>query len=234
MADEEKKKKKKKKPKSTRTIAIVALATVLSIPVFARAFFLATYKNPSGSMLPTIPVAATVFSTTVGATPKRGMVIVFKYPEHPQQSFMKRVVGVGGDKITVHEGGVVKINDWPVPRCKVGDWTYSSEGEEAQKGTLWVEFLGASSYLVFLTNNSMTDFQGPYSVKPNEAFVMGDNRNNSHDSRMWWGGAGGGVPADHVQGRILGYAEAVLPKGAEGLGVQLTDCLKNKPAKTEP
>ena len=47
------------------------------------------------------------------------------------------------------------------------------------------------------------EYQGPYYVKPGEVWVMGDNRHNSHDSRMWFGGTGGGVPFENIKGRAL-------------------------------
>lgn len=73
------------------------------------------------------------------------------------------------------------------------------------EGDLFVEFLDDEAFLTLYDRYSggMNDYQGPYFVKPGEAYVMGDNRHNSHDSRMWFGGQGGGVPFENIRGRAL-------------------------------
>jgi signal peptidase I len=57
------------------------------------------------------------------------------------------------------------------------------------------------------------EYQGPYQVKAGEVWVMGDNRNNSHDSRGWWEGKGGGVPFDFIKGRALIIWMSFAPQG---------------------
>ena len=97
------------------------------------------------------------------------------------------------------------------------------------------------------------EYQGPYFAKPGEVWVMGDNRNNSHDSRMWFGGQGGGVPFENIRGRALFVWLSVsdsgvdwsrefapvmgrprVPPAAKGLEPQLEQCLRNRPAVTNP
>lgn len=191
-----------------------ALVIFLSIALFlvgrsetftVRALFLEAFKVPSGSMIPAILVGDHLFVDKLvygKRAAARGEVMVFKYPEHPEQDFVKRVVAVGGDRVEVRSQRLV-INGWEVPRCKVGKWSYD-EAFDATKhtGELYVEFLGTTPYLIFLDDNSLqTDYQGPFTVEPGHYFVMGDNRNNAHDSRMWFGGQGGTVGPEHVKGR---------------------------------
>jgi signal peptidase I len=132
----------------------------------------------------------------------RGDIIVFKFPEHPEQDFIKRVIAAPGDKLEVRDGHPT-INGWEVPSCRVGTWRYTEEIDNAvHEGDLYVEFLERSAYLVFFDKGALgTELQGPFFAKPDEWWVLGDNRNNSHDSRMWFGGTGGGVPGANIRGR---------------------------------
>ena len=124
-------------------------------------------------------------------------------------------------------------------------------------GDLFVEFLDDEAYLTLYDRASggYGEYQGPFVVKPGEVYVMGDNRNNSHDSRMWFGGAGGGVPFANIRGRALfvwlSYADQHmdstrlgapvmgrprLPRAMVGLEPALTKCLRERPPidKTTP
>lgn len=157
--------------------------------------------------------------------PKYGDVIVFRYPENPSQDYIKRVVALPGDKLEALDGRPV-INGWRPPECKVGTYSYAwGEGVESRhEGDLVIEYLGEHAFLVFYDRalgadaesrrvcerdgdcepglacraGSCGDLQGPYEVDPEEVWVMGDNRNNSHDSRAW-----GGVPYANLKGRAL-------------------------------
>jgi signal peptidase I len=202
---------------------------------------------------PAIPFTHTRLWTNM--PPKRGDVMVFAYPEHPEQDFIKRVIAVEGDKLEVKNGHPI-INGWEVPSCRVGAWSYSEyDSPGRHEGDLYVEFLGDQSYLTFYDHASgiFPEFQGPYYAKKGEVWVMGDNRNNSHDSRMWYGGAGGGVPFDNIKGRALFVWLSIsesgldlsregaavmgtprLPPSAHNLEPQLVQCLKSRPAITHP
>jgi len=160
--------------------------------------------------------------------------MVFHYPERPEQDFDKRVVGLSGDKIETR-GPVLVVNGWEVPRCTVGKHEYDDMETlpPHHEGTLDVEWLGDETYLVFHeAGRGPSDF-GPFTLKNGEYFVLGDNRENSHDSRMWFGGAGGGVPEENTVGRVR-TGKIALPRGAESLRSALDACLAKKPAKTTP
>jgi signal peptidase I len=194
---------------------LVAIAVAMAL----RAFVVEAFKIPSGSMIPTLQVGDHIFVNkfTYGPAipytrsrlwsrmpPARGDVIVFAYPEHPDQDFIKRVIAIPGDKLEAR-GGHPILNGWEVPSCFAGPYSYT-EGQEGgrHEGDLFVEFLGDEAFLTLYDRSSpQTDYQGPFYVKPGEVWVMGDNRNNSHDSRVWWGGQGGGVPFENVKGRAL-------------------------------
>jgi signal peptidase I len=193
----------------------VAVAVAMAL----RAFVVEAFKIPSGSMIPTLQVGDHIFVNkfTYGPAipytharfwsrmpPHRGDVIVFAYPEHPDQDFIKRVIAIPGDKLEAR-GGHPIINGWEVPSCYAGTYSYMDAADIGKhEGELFVEFLEDEAYLTFYDRGSpQSDYQGPFYAKPGEVWVMGDNRNNSHDSRMWWGGQGGGVPFENIKGRAL-------------------------------
>jgi signal peptidase I len=182
--------------------------------------------------------------------PSPGDVIVFQFPEQPDQDFIKRVIGRPGDKIEVIAGRP-RINGWLVPRCRVGEFSYlEGQGEFAKHhGELFVEYLGKEAYLTFFDHTMMShgekvickqdadcvlgqgcadgfcgQIAGPFVVQPDQVFMMGDNRMNSHDSRGWFDGRGGGVPFALIRGRALWVWMSLSPEGGmarERIGVSV-------------
>ena len=251
---------------------VEAILMAVAVAFALRAFVVEAFKIPSGSMIPTLMVGDHIFVNKFSygpaipythsrvwthMPPHRGDVMVFAFPEHPEQDFIKRVIAIPGDKLEARNGHPI-INGWEVPSCRVGPWAYPDYDSPVSRheGDLYVEYLGDESYLTFYDHASHgfpDEYQGPYFAKEGEVWVMGDNRNNSHDSRMWFGGQGGGVPFENIRGRALFVWLSVsdngldwsregvpvmgrprLPPTASGLEPQFEQCLKSRPAVTNP
>jgi len=247
---------------------LLAVAVALTL----RAFVVEAFKIPSGSMIPTLQVGDHIFVNKFSygpaipytkariwknMPPRRGDVMVFAYPEHPEQDFIKRVIAIPGDTLEVRAGHPM-INGWEIPRCEVGTYSYVEEGTVGvhHDGDLFVEFLEDEAYLTLYDKiGGFPDVQGPYKCAPGEVWVMGDNRNNSHDSRMWNGGQGAGVPFENIRGRALFVWLSVadgsidwtrmgapvmgrprLPPQNKSLEPMLEKCLRERPPlnKTQP
>jgi signal peptidase I len=176
------------------------------------------------SMLPTIDVGTRIDVKKLDEVPARGRVIVFRAPEAPDREFVKRVVGLPGDTISI-SGQEIVLNGTPIPRCRLGAWRYGDAGGKFHTGELWLEALGGTKWLVFHEAAAKAGPTGPWKVAPGEVFVLGDNRENSHDSRVWFGGKGGGLPLRLIVGGATTVADPGLPKGAESLAAALRACL---------
>ena len=165
------------KQKSTFREYTEAIIIALLLALFIRTFVVQAFKIPSGSMLNTLLIGDHILvnkfiygiknpfngNTWIPITkPERGDVIVFKYPLNPAQDYIKRVIGVEGDTIEIRNKKVY-VNGEPQDE----------------------------SYTIFLDNKILTagqvnrDNMPPTTVPENSLFVMGDNRDNSYDSRFW-------------------------------------------------
>jgi signal peptidase I len=201
---------------------VESIGVAVGVALLLRAFVVEAFKIPSGSMLPTLQIQDHIFVNKLAygpaipftrarlfsdLPPKRGDVIVFEYPDpNPnaeRQDFIKRVIALEGDTLSVESGHPI-INGWRVPNCKVGTYDYKEGADSGiKRGELYVEYLGEYAYLTLFEEDRNEGRQGPYKVKPGETWVLGDNRNNSSDSRAWFGGRGGGVPDANIKGRAM-------------------------------
>lgn len=167
-----------------------AIITALLLALLIRAYIIQAFKIPSGSMIPTLQIGdhilvnKFIYGTKIPFSdkrilvfkePERGDIIVFKYPEDPSRDFIKRIVAVEGDVI------------------------------ESKNKTIYVNGKPVKEPYALHTDNSLRpggieprDNFGPYIVQKNKYFVMGDNRDQSYDSRYW-----GYVDMMEIRGKAL-------------------------------
>lgn len=195
-----------------------SLALAILVAVIVRSFVLTAYKIPTSSMLPTLKVGDFIFAYKLpfgielpfserkwvtGQLPTRGDVVVFRHPKDRTASFIKRVVGLPGDRIEILDG-VLVVNHRPVPREAL-----TSRDQELLSEQLFVEKLEGRP---FATAGQAADFS-PILVPPQHVFVLGDYRSESEDSRIW-----GTVPVENIEGRVvlvwmsLKWAEGTAPR----------------------
>jgi signal peptidase I len=178
----------KTKSKTREYIESILIAVIIAL--FVRSVFIQAYKIPSGSMEPTLLIGDHLLVNRLSyvvkvpyfdhviytlGKPKRGDIIVFRYPENVKVDYIKRVIATEGDTIeiknkVIYINGVKMTDSWghyqntpPVPR-----------------------------------DFSPKDNFGPYTVPKDAVFAMGDNRDNSADSRFW-----GPVRKEHLVGKAL-------------------------------
>jgi signal peptidase I len=177
---------------------ITELIVIVMVVLLIRAFVAQAYNIPSGSMKPTLLVGDFILVNKLVyrfSEPKRGDIVVFKYPIDPNIDFIKRIVALPGEEVEVRNNQVF-INGKPLPLIEVG------RGEEnGVRKVIYEEVLpeGIKHKVQFYEDFpfSKRDF-GPVVVPPNHYFVMGDNRDNSEDSRYW-----GFLPRENIVGKAF-------------------------------
>ncbi len=177
---------------------------VLLFVLIIRSFVFEPFRIPSGSMMPTLlqgdfifvekfsyglrlPVTETKILET--GSPARGDVVVFRLPDDPSINYIKRVVGLPGDDV-VYKRHRLTINGEEVPLEQLPGATPESP--------LFVEKLGDREHEMLITNAAYTVRDGVYTVPEGHYFVMGDNRDNSRDSRFI-----GAIPESHLVGEAV-------------------------------
>ena len=199
-------------------IKTIVYAGLIAIGVRTVAF--EPFNIPSGSMIPTLlvgdylfvakysygystfslPFAPPLFSGRIfGSLPKRGDVAVFKYPRDTSTDYIKRIVGLPGDRMQVR-GGQLYINGELCPRQPEGDFQ-ADEGGIRMVRKLYLETLpnGLKHEIIKEREDGWVNNTQEYLVPANHVFAMGDNRDNSADSRFMDGV--GFVPVDNLVGR---------------------------------
>jgi signal peptidase I len=177
---------------------ITELIVIVIIVLLIRTFVAQAYNIPSGSMKPTLLVGDFILVNKLVyrfSEPQRGDIVVFKYPIDPNIDFIKRIIALPGEEVEVRNNQVF-INGKPLPLIEVG------RGEEnGLRKVIYEEVLpeGKKHKVQFYEDFpfSKRDF-GPVVVPPNHYFVMGDNRDNSEDSRYW-----GFVTRENIVGKAF-------------------------------
>lgn len=150
-------------------VEAIVIAFILFLGI--RTFIIQAFHIPSGSMEPTLLVGDHLFVNKFiyrFRKPRRADIIVFKYPENPKKDYIKRIIGLPGENVEVKAKNVY-INDRPLDE----------------------------KYVFYDTSKLYNDF-ALRTVPPEKYFMMGDNRNNSRDSRRW-----GFLPARNIKGKAL-------------------------------
>ena len=189
-----KKQARETKKKSVFREYLEAAIIALILALFIRTFVIQAFKIPSGSMKPTlligdhILVNKFIYGIKVPfldryiiqiAKPKRGDVVVFKWPRDERKDFIKRVIGIEGDTIEI-KNDVLYVNGDRVVTKYVGKY----KDNNIAMADNYLEFFKNSQHHILDEYIKHENF-GPIIVPENSIFVMGDNRDNSHDSRYW-------------------------------------------------
>src|SRR5262245_41856731 len=205
---------------------LVIIAAFLALVAGARAFLFEPYRFPTGSMLPSIEpgarlivkkwgygnyVAYGIHFARAGITSElsRGDIVVFEFPEDRAISYAKRIVGLPGDRVAYFSKRLW-VNDREAPRTRIGDYVSQNRLERFPQ---YLERLGEREYPVLIGAEARAFFPArafPFKdhctftaegmscrVPGGHYFVLGDNRDNSADSRIW-----GFVPARNIVGRV--------------------------------
>jgi signal peptidase I len=225
------------KPTTWRGQALQLLAIVLAV-FLAKGAIAEPFYVPSGSMEPTLligdallaskfpygygaaslPMQITLPETgrVFGGTPKRGDVVVFRWPGDRSQAWVKRVIGLPGDRIQMRQGQLF-INDRPAALKPDGIGEAEDDTGGGETAYRYIETLpGGVKHAIFkMRDNGPLDNTPEVTVPPDRLFVMGDNRDNSADSRVPVREGGVGLlPMDNLVGR----ADAVV--GSWDMGIR--------------
>jgi signal peptidase I len=217
--------KKKKFWKEVKSISLI-----IFVVLFFRSIFFEPFKIPSGSMIPTLMIGdfilvnkfsyglkvpfSDMFGDPIYITepegPKRGDVIVFKYPNDTSINYIKRVVGLPGDKVEVRNK-VVFINDVPIKQVEIDGKKIMEDMDDKfrfYKFRFFQTKTGEHEHITGIHVDNRFNENHPAKIVPAEHyFVMGDNRDFSADSRYW-----GFVPFGHIKGKaVLVWFSIIAP-----------------------
>ena len=201
------------------TIKTVIYAVLIAVVV--RTFAYEPFNIPSGSMIPTLLVGDYLFVSKLSygysrhslpfslplfrgriffSEPERGDVAVFKLPSDNETDYIKRIIGLPGDRIQMR-GGILHINGEPVKRRRAGEYIINEEGGFSRTLKRYIETLpnGRNHFIIENSDRDQYDNTPVYVVPKGHYFAMGDNRDSSLDSRVI--NQVGYVPAENLVGR---------------------------------
>lgn len=183
---------------------------IIAVIFGLRSFVAEPFQIPSGSMLPTLEIGdfilvnkmdyglrLPVLNTTLIETtePKRGDVVVFKYPDNPSLNYIKRMIGLPGDVVSYHNKRLM-VNGKLMDEELLAELPVS-KNPSREPVAVFEENLDGISHQVYKSYRR-NPLEGDWVVPEGHYFVMGDNRDNSADSRVW-----GFVPEENLKGRAF-------------------------------
>jgi len=193
--------------KSAIRECIEAIAIALLLYLFISTFFVKAFKIPSGSMKTTLLIGDHLLVNRIiyginipyidkyiikFKRPARGDIIVFKWPRDESKDFIKRVIGIEGDTVQIKDD-ILYINDEKVKTEYIEEYN----DDVLNDAVMYSETLDGKEHFILDQKKEHEDF-GPVTIPENSVFVMGDNRDNSLDSRYW-----GFVSLNKIKGKAL-------------------------------
>jgi signal peptidase I len=183
---------------------------IIVIVLVLRSFLVEPFRIPSGSMIPTLMIGDFILVNkfiygirlpvinkkiiSIGE-PQRGDVAVFRYPKNPSVDYIKRVIGLPGDRIS-YFNKTIYVNGKPMPQEMVGPY-YQDDHPYSRPDELRVEHFGDRDHQIII-EPGISLGEGEYEVPKGHYFMMGDNRDRSNDSRFW-----GVVPEENLVGKAF-------------------------------
>ena len=172
------------------------------------------FRIPSGSMVPTLEIGDYIIVNKFAyglrlpftpmelvpvGQPARGEIIVFRFPADPSVDYIKRIVAIPGDEVLVHHNALY-VNGTRVEKKYVENYTFVDDDCAALPAERYLEDMDGAAHEILYSpgpGGRLSEF-GPFTVPAGQVFVMGDNRDNSSDSRAW-----GTVPMENIKGRAV-------------------------------
>lgn len=189
-----------------------SLFPVIVVVLVIRSFIVEPFRIPSSSMMPTLLIGDFILVNKFSyglrlpvlnweivelGEPKRGDVVVFRSPDNPNEDWIKRIVGLPGDRIAYLDK-TVYVNGDPQTQESLGRYVGNGSGRRMTGASLRRETVGDAQYEVLVSGNHSNRGNGEWVVPEGHYFVMGDNRDNSNDSRFW-----GPVPERYLVGKAF-------------------------------